>query len=54
MIDNQSVFYIKKEPKWSMSIGNFTIYHVSEYSRWRAFWLRFMGWEVAKIKGNTK
>ena len=36
------------ECKWEMTIGNFTIQHTTEYSRWKAFWLRFMGWEVTK------
>lgn len=35
--------------KWSMTIGDLTINHThTEYSAWRAFWLRFMGWEVEK------
>ena len=38
--------------KWSMRIGEFTIYQTCEYSRWRAFWLRFMGWEVKRLDNN--
>ena len=34
--------------KWSMSLGDFTIQQTTNYSAWRAFWLRFMGWKVVK------
>ena len=40
------------QPKWFMSIGDFTIVHTTEYSAWRAFWLRFMGWKVTKLENN--
>ena len=33
---------------WSMTMGDFTMDHTTPYSRWKAFWLRFMGWKVTK------
>ena len=38
------------ENKWIMRIGTFEVYHPTKYSRWKAFWLRFMGWEVEELK----
>ena len=37
------------EPKWSMSIGSYTVNQYDNYSIWKAFWLRFMGWKVEKM-----
>jgi len=39
--------------KWTMTIGNYSVYQTTEYCAWKAFWLRFMGWKVEKINDNT-
>ena len=40
------------EYKWEMTIGDLTLKHTTEYSKWKAFWLRFMGWEVINHQHN--
>jgi len=45
MREQTEAFSLPK-PKWSMTLGDFTIQQTTSYSAWKAFWLRFMGWKV--------
>tara|TARA_R110002126_G_scaffold208349_1_gene355238 strand:+ start:483 stop:662 length:180 start_codon:yes stop_codon:yes gene_type:complete len=52
-------YYISKEHatftirspayRWSTTIGDLTVYHLSNFNAWQRFWLRFIGWKVEKI-----